>query len=170
MLSPERDRFIRDIANDEWIDRLDAEISEDDQLFEAESKKWRTATQEFLAGDTPAEELHLFAQAWNWDGGMNEMRQVATHPNCDAGTALMLYWLAGPEFYLQYETREGVPAWAHEGLDLVQTIEQRYLSDAYATSQIRFDPRAEGVIDRFPRNQRRWKRRLPPRMYEPNIP
>jgi hypothetical protein len=70
-ISAERKRFIFDMANDEWVDRLDDASKKDDAKFNALFKQMYQQRVTFLATlSTPTLELHCFADHWNWGGGL----------------------------------------------------------------------------------------------------
>jgi hypothetical protein len=72
---------IFDMANDEWVDRLDEATKKDEAKYTALSEQMYQRRVTFLATtSTPALELHCFADHWNWGGGVEAMRQVAEHP------------------------------------------------------------------------------------------
>ena len=129
-ISDARRQFIADIARHEWIDRLSDEERENDALYEAMAEKMSDATDAFLGGDLDPEELHLFATLCTRDGGLERLKQVITHSACDAGTALMVYWMTRPEWFVQYATAAEA-GWDKESFVLIQTIEQRYLAGSY---------------------------------------
>lgn len=95
-------------------------------------------------------EIHLFASNWNCDRGVFPLLQIARHRNCDAGTALWLYWENDPYFYLPFRALEDANN-AEEGmiLAMMRTIEQRITTEDFATSIIPFDPKPwiEGKYD-----------------------
>ena len=163
MLSPERRQFIGDIANDEWVDRL-VRANAPEEQFDAEAEEVERARQRFVAEATDPDELHHFVERWNWDGGAEVMRAVAQNPACDRGTALMIYWLTGPHFFLSYGSHEEVPEGSREGYDLVSELEPRLVAGDFATARIAYDPRTDGLVNRVPANA---KRELPPEVYEP---
>ncbi len=45
-------------------------------------------------------ELQYLANFYNWDDGFGLPPAIANHPKCDLGTAVTLFWLAGPESWL----------------------------------------------------------------------
>ncbi len=51
--------------------------------------------QTYLASAAP-EDWHQVAWNWNWDAGEDSLRWIARQPNCDRGTALLLYWYGCP--------------------------------------------------------------------------
>jgi hypothetical protein len=57
------------------------------------------------------EELQLFANYHNRDGGEFAYRWVIENSKCDKGTALMVYWRSEPiYFYEKYSQEKDVPA------------------------------------------------------------
>jgi Domain of unknown function (DUF4274) len=57
----------------------------------------------FLRAATEPEELHEFAQHWNFDYGAATLLRVLEHPACDLATALMAFWRGGPNLYLPFK-------------------------------------------------------------------
>ena len=157
-----RRQFIGEIANDEWVDRFPRDASDDD--FARMSKAMEEACARFVTGSTDPHELHLFARKWNWDGDVAPIRALVRNPACDQGTALMVYWLAQPEYQLRYTSRGDVPEYEHEVFDLVSELEPRLVTGDFATAQIAYDPHADGLVSGPPANA---KRALPPEVYEP---
>ena len=103
----------------------------------------------YLARATP-DQWHQVAWNWNWDAGTAPLRWIIRQPNCDRGTALLVYWYGGPRFLAQYETRDEVPEFALEHYDLTMEIERAYLAGAYTRQEIAFDPRADRKSPRMP--------------------
>lgn len=163
MLTPERRRFIAEIANDEWIDLL-VTAGASDEAFDAKAREMERLCERFVAEATDPDELHHFAERWNGDGGTETIRSLVRNPACDRGTALMVYWLAQPEFYLQYASRGEVPEHAHDGYDLVTELEGRLLAGEFATSRIAYDPLSDGLMSGSPVGA---VRDLPPAVYTP---
>lgn len=96
---------------------------------------------------TTPEELHQLAWNYNWDDGVETMRQVALNPLSDQGTALLIYWYNQPGWIYQYAIREEVPEWAVDSFDLAKEIESRYLTGFYTQSDFFFDPQNDDGID-----------------------
>jgi hypothetical protein len=142
-LSTECAQFLRDIANDEWVDRIDEVTKGDPVKFSAMADQMQRARQAFLATTKSALELHTFVDYWNWGGENEAMRTVAEHPYCDAATALLIFWRADPQYYLQFPSRADVPDYLWDGFDLIQLIEERYLRGAYTSGGISFDPQTD---------------------------
>ncbi len=93
-----------------------------------------------IARFTTAEELDDFSRRYNVNTGFGPLRSVLRHPECDAGTALFIYWqfhelLDDPQARAATQTE---PArWnAHA---LLAEIEQRYPHD-FRHRRIACDP------------------------------
>ena len=131
-LTPEQAERVRYLAEDEW-----AGESAD------EAARW--AEFDRVLGQMSAAELHAFVDQMNWDGGgADRLTRVLSHPLCDRGTALMMYWRAQPRFFIQYGTRERVrdelgPTELAE-YDMLRDIERRFQSNDFSTDDIAFDP------------------------------
>ena len=100
-VTEERKQFIFDIANGEWVDRLPKDTS--DEEFEKMLKKMNRERNKFLKNCISPEELHLFAEAYNWDNGVGSMQSVIESRVCDRNTALLVFWRGSPTFYQQYD-------------------------------------------------------------------
>jgi len=92
---------------------------------------------------TPAE-LHQVALQWNWDGDdIEPLQWIIRQPQCDQGTALLLYWLAGPRWFCQWSDSPQTLA-NNRGVgtfNLIAEIEERYAAGFYTQRNIAFDPR-----------------------------
>jgi Domain of unknown function (DUF4274) len=83
---------------------------------------------------------HYIAWNWHWDNGMMPLTWMIRQPTCDQGTALMIYWVGGPRWYAQFQSRDEISEYHLDTYDLVKEIEQRYLAGYYTHHQIAFDP------------------------------
>jgi hypothetical protein len=102
---------------------------------------------EDLSQATP-ELLEGIARGWNWDGGIDGLVKVIRHKRCDLGTAMRIYWLAGPGYYLTKplpkklkDLDEELGPW--DTFDLIVEIERRVEAGYYKKAEIDFDPRAK---------------------------
>ncbi len=85
--------------------------------------------------------MHLYADGFNWDTGVEELRRVTRHPLCDRGTALLIYWRGGPGWYAQYSDRAEIrSADEADGYDLSQEIERLIIQGRFATYRFHYDP------------------------------
>lgn len=128
--SKQHDR-IAYLLNDEWVS--DTGSPEDDERISLEKFS-------IVLRKMSAIEIHHFAINFNWDCGIEELTQVIKHPLCDSGTALLIYWLGQPDYYLRYSREEEVPHNEFENFQLLKMIESKYLSDEFATNQICVNP------------------------------
>ena len=79
----------------------------------------------------------LSAETLTWhDVGFDWPKSVLAHPNCDAGTALMIYWLASPGYAYSVEPDD----WQRPNQRDLKKIENAYLGEKYKTQKIAFDP------------------------------
>jgi uncharacterized protein DUF4274 len=119
----------------------------------------------YLAQATP-EDWHQVAWSWNWDAGEEPLLWIIRQPNCDRGTALLIYWYAGPRYLAQYASRDEVPSYEVEGYDLVMEIEAAYLAGRYANVQIAFDPHDDRGYDWTAEYaDKPYRRQIPEHMY-----
>lgn len=85
--------------------------------------------------------LHRLALATWRTGPPERLHAIATHPRCDWGTALLLYWTHRPLRIPRQAPREAlqpfeVPAW-----ELLHAIEARATAGGFASRRCPFDPR-----------------------------
>ena len=139
-ISPERQQFVFDMANDEWVDHLD---EDDEERMDELSEEMERKTEEFVTTCTDPLELHCFADHWNWDGGVSTLVKIAQNPHCDAATALLIFWRAQPTDYLEYRTRDDVPEYSRDTFDLIELIQTRYMQGAYSSGKITYIPQAD---------------------------
>lgn len=160
-ISKERKKYIESLANELWAD------DSNDEDFDELSERMGQETIKFCTQTNNPEELQIFVDHYNWDIGIHHMRQVIENLYCDAGTALMVYWRAEPEYFLQYADRSEVPTYSHENFDLLCEIERRYLSGEYKTKLCEYDPKSdvgcnEGMKEKDNRS-------IPKEMYKPVV-
>jgi hypothetical protein len=92
------------------------------------------------------EEVHLYASSYNWDNGDESMRRLIDHPEIDAGTVLLIYWRANPQFFCQYAARDEVPDWVRSDYDLIKEIERRLIEGFYTRRNFHYDPKMMAVL------------------------
>jgi hypothetical protein len=105
--------------------------------------EWESESElnQFIEAVTEPEELHLYAAGFNWDCGCEELHLVIRHPLCDRGTALLIYWRAGPRWFAQYNNRsEAYNADVAQTFDFLKEIEQKVIAGAFKTHLFPFDP------------------------------
>ena len=121
----------------------------------------------FFDSAVDSEELHLFAGGFNWDGGVEELRRLIRHPLCDRGTALLIYWRAGPRWFAQYRDRsEAYNPDVAEQFDLLQEIEQKVLAGHFGQCRFPYDPRNDRGQDMTQRHSKvKTVREIPREMF-----
>lgn len=96
-----------------------------------------------IAGFTTAAELDRFSRRYNANDGIEPLRGVVCHAECDAGTALFIYW----QFHELLDDPAARAATADEPLRwnahaLLTEIERRY-PDGFCHHDIACDPIAD---------------------------
>jgi len=110
---------------------------------------------------------HQVAMGWNWDGGVAPLAWIIRQPQCDSGTALLIYWHGGPGWDKQFSGRNEVPAHRLEVFDLLEEIEGRLVSGFYARQEVAFNPRSDDGYDWTTRYaDTPAKRKIPDQLYE----
>lgn len=158
----ERRKWIVQVASGARLDGMPKEELE--ALTDADFDR---LSREFFDSITDPEELHLYADEFDWDVGIGDIGRVVEHPLCDLGTALLVYWRARPGFYLQYRNREAVPEYDHPFWDLIRDIEERVSRGQYRSAELPFDPADDHRADLRPdpKEVRAYGRNLPAVMY-----
>ena len=88
-----------------------------------------------------SDELHAFADNYNWDDGEDALNWIVQNPECDLGTALQIYWEIDPEhYYSQFSSRLEIPDkdWQAPGYDLLKAVEHNLEANFYTKSDIYF--------------------------------
>jgi hypothetical protein len=111
------------------------------------------------------------------DEGTWALEEILRNPACEAATALMIYWRAQPEYFLQFADRG---AWRRTRFtrstlrvfDFLAKLEPRYLAGAFPIGSIAFDPSdpEHGVVGFYDDLRERFVRALPGAMYTPVRP
>lgn len=125
--SDEQMKRLRYLLLDEWVsgDPYESEKNLNQALERIES----------------SQELHQFAGNFNADGGIDVLRKIINHPLCDKGTALMVYCMGRPGYYYrQLERKKFLKPDQQEAFTLLKEIEEKYTSNVFAGSTIKFDP------------------------------
>ena len=133
--------------------------------------RWDTEDEfnQFFATVAGAEELHLFAYHFNMDTGVGELRKVVRHPLCDRGTLLLVYWRLSPGFFYSDRANGGENLTKTDQRELLDEVEQRYLSGEYASEVVRFDPRHFRGADLVAGNEvPGGLSRVPPALFTPS--
>src|SRR5262245_26699988 len=113
-VAPSRRRHIVWLASQTFPDDVSDDVLADDKKRAALQRKMAHEMKDFLRSASSPDELHLFAENWNWDGGIAPLLQLVRNPHCDAGTALTIFWRGCPEdFYSSYRTPKDLPRVLH---------------------------------------------------------
>ncbi len=85
-------------------------------------------------------ELHYLANWWNWGDGKTEevMKAILSHPLCDRGTALLIYWLGVTPDIAADETQ--IPSWQMPSFELAALTEARLRENKFASQIIAYNP------------------------------
>ena len=157
----DRKKFVRLIANGEWPviprgSRRPPAGPARDQYYERLSRSHKEAVREFFETTTSSEELHIFAKSYNWDQGFSYPMKIIENPTCDLNTALLVFWLAGVDYYQRgYKKRPAKHSRDREGWDLIQAIMKNVVAGKYTKSQMPDDFRKE--IIEVPAEQQKWE-------------
>ena len=153
-LAPHQAARIRTLLDGGWAD----------QACSDEQPEYWITFDRLLAQIESPEELHAFADQWNWDRGTPPMRRVLDHSLCDRGTALMIYWRIDPVFFLnpKHDTRKKVEAvlWPDAIIhwDILRQIERRLAANDFRSARIPFDPTNDHGRDR---TKQRFRKKPP---------
>ena len=129
-LTPEQVKRVEYLATDEWV--VDTGADDD----EARSLENFYATLRQMSSI----ELHHFACNFNWDCGTDELAAIIEHPECDAGTAMMIFWLGQPLHYYRRHRDGKLAKHEHSTFEFLRSIETRLMSNDFANSAIACDP------------------------------
>lgn len=122
-------------------------IADSDEMLEswaANSSPWGEASDKYVAFATwlrstaTPDQRHIVAQTWNWDYTHAPLLWIIRQPDCDVATALTVFFLGEPFFYVTYADRAAVPHHAVDVYDLLAEIRSRLDSGFYTRSAIAF--------------------------------
>jgi len=83
--------------------------------------------------------LFLRANKHDWDDSYDELNRILKSKTCCRGTVSLIYWLSGPEYFLQFKDIKDVPVEERPDFRFIQKVESLLLSDK-PLSVIQFDP------------------------------
>lgn len=103
--------------------------------------------------DAGPDEWHQVADQWNWDQGSDPLRWIAEQPDCDAATALVIFWRASPDYFWSGpSTKE---EWVASGeyfnaddYDMIRAILERFRGVGYSRQELAYDPLEDGFASR----------------------
>jgi hypothetical protein len=129
-LTPEQIARVEYLATDQWV--------VDDDSPDSASRSWQNFQR--AIGLMSSLELHHFACNFNWDCGVDELEAVIDHPACDAGTALMIYWLGQPATHYRMAARRKSPDQPDDVEKLLRKIEAKIVNNGFRSNAIACDP------------------------------
>lgn len=166
-ISKKRQREIIDLATPGVPPDTPEELWNDDEALAPLIRRADRKRSRWLANHTNAQELHLFAQNWHWDGGGGKpLQKLVANPHCDAGTMLLLFWYGCAEdYYFQFDTiRRITGEHDREIFRLLRQIERKISKSEYGSANIFFDPAPHvSMLDR----REEFSRQIPECMYCP---
>jgi hypothetical protein len=120
--------------------------------------------------ETEWEEIHYALSNYNFDAGISFPRAIVSHPDCDKGTALMLFWRLSPDNYTQFdrEDPESAPLFWREKFILLINLMNNYESGFYRNESICFNPSDDyghNWLCELIKKKREWE--IPPNMMKP---
>lgn len=93
-----------------------------------------------------AEELQQFCEHYNWDNGVLPLQAVVSHPQCDHGTALFLYWMSEPNYaHERYASLEDARAAKDVNITemaFAEDLALRLDASEFSTGKVGFAPTA----------------------------
>ncbi|MBW4022181.1 MAG: DUF4274 domain-containing protein [Proteobacteria bacterium] len=111
---------------------LDHLILSDDPVISAFTR--------WLVTEAGPDDWHRVASGWNWDAGEDPLWWIATRPDCDKATALMMLWKTAAN----HPTGDtGEDCADDDEHDLNQAIRSRWDSGFYVRSELSFDFRRD---------------------------
>ena len=99
-------------------------------------------------------EWHQVATSWNWDAGYEVLNWLIEQKTLDRGTAVSLFFLASPDYFLKYPNRDAMMAdspWAHENFDFIAKLVENaakpdfYVDEAFSSDEIA----TQGLVDDY---------------------
>jgi hypothetical protein len=125
---------------------------------------------EFLKTASQKERYQLVSE-WNHDsGGYDVFNWIMNDPETDKAIALMMYWQSGGECNKLYANREDMlkeADWDAERFDLIEQLEEKYLSGFYKNQMLAYDPTNDGIgYDWTKEDWGELKRELPGEMLQ----
>lgn len=122
---------------------------------------------EYLKKINSSECLHILASEINWDGDLEAIYYVINHPNCDRGTALLVYWYNQPGYW-GVKSESDIYDYEIDSFNLHNELQKRLLGDYYNKSNICFDPFNERGTDWVSALNKRELESIPKSLVLPN--
>lgn len=109
--------------------------------MDADDKAGIEANIGWLATASP-DEWHRVALDFNWGEPLYVLNWIVHQPNCDIATALTIFWLGEPEFWLEESgsNKDTPNAYSYMNRAICAYIADRVLAGGYTRSEIMFQP------------------------------
>ncbi|WBV61277.1 DUF4274 domain-containing protein [Chryseobacterium camelliae] len=91
-------------------------------------------------------ELHYLTDIYNWDDGAEVLFWVVNSNKCDKATALMIFWRACPDYYLEKAENE-LEVYELEVNQLLKTIIESFKSNKFKRSVFSYNPQEDFEIE-----------------------
>ena len=109
-----------------------------------------------LLSTLSTEEQYLLVSEYNWDDGAEVLNYIANSDKCDAGTAVMIFWMAEPDFYMQYKRKQDADEWAQDVWQLLQNVIVRFKTIGYASARLAYAVSHKPLMDALPLSKGIW--------------
>ena len=137
-LSKSRKQFLLNVARGGWND--DPYLDGDE--FARTVRHWISRRKDFFNSDPKMLEVHFFTCNYDAHRGFDPLIKMVKPFNCDAGTAMRLFWINDPVFYSKYPTISSCPnGEERDAMRLLRVIKTRFRNKDFRTTKIPFDPR-----------------------------
>lgn len=142
IITPKRVKFIRDnfLEFSFQDEKSDEDVIPNFKAF----KTLSSAEQYFLASE------------YNWDDGTIVLDWIIDSPNCDKGTATMIFWLAEPDYYFDF-TEETIDECEKDVWNLLQQIIMKMNNGEFTKSKYKFNPTKQGYQTEWKSAKGIWK-------------
>ena len=74
-------------------------------------------------------------------GLLDPLQKILDDPECDYGTALLIFWKGAPGYDTQFASIDDAPPWRRPILRFTRRVEERLLAGDFATREILFNPK-----------------------------
>jgi len=143
----ERKHWIGEMANGEWVSALPPGIRSDPAEFRRRAEEIRMRMEKFVTTSCSPEELHYFADRWNWDNGIDALQKVIRNPSCDFSTVQLIFWRASPDAYQECASRDEIESnHALEMWDFIHEILERVEAGSYDEGTIPYNPSKDAYV------------------------
>lgn len=85
-------------------------------------------------------ELHTKALQHNWDEGTGKLNSILKSPLCDRATALAIYWMGQPGYYLSYDKASEVEEVNRKTYRFLKKLEKRIMEREFPINLLPLDP------------------------------